>query len=182
MGTKFEINTKMLKRLEDIPVQFRLGPLDRCMKAFAKPIAEAAKALAPSSRSTGSRKKWSKRFANDPKFSGVESSKHTGFKVLKNGSVIIGFKFEKGNKQQFINPSRRGAGREQNFWGAPGQVIKTISRRGTPYTYIRKTGSVGVLFHRSNRAVVRAFDQNKSVAKSEFIMQAQREAKGFNLG
>jgi hypothetical protein len=182
MAITFEINTKMLKRLEDIPLEIRLGPLDRCMKAFAKPIEERLKSLAPSSRKSGSRIRWSKKLSKDPKFASIDSGPHTGSKLLRNGGLVIGFKFEKGNKQQFINPVKRGMGREHNFWGAPGQVIFTISRKGMAYSYVRKKDSIGLVFHRSDRAVVKSFQQTKDAARTQFILQAQREVKGLNLG
>ncbi|NBW22290.1 MAG: hypothetical protein EBR82_81495, partial [Caulobacteraceae bacterium] len=99
----FTFDEYQIAKLTQIPELLRLGPAERCLKAMAKPIAERAKSLAPSSRVTGTRKKWSAKFNKDAKWQ-IDSGKQMGIKTIrhnKGARVYIGAKWPKGNKQQF---------------------------------------------------------------------------------
>jgi hypothetical protein len=191
---EIEINEALIKAVSDIPLTLRNGPLGRCLGSFAIPIARQAGSLATSSRETGSRERWSKRFKNNAAFQN-DSKQHFSHKVLRNGiGVYIGATYPKGNKQQFVMPIKKGDSYDRYHWGKPGQTITTTSRRGTTYTYIRgqsknkkknankRNNPTTARFSVQERATVRAFDQTKQSAESAFLAQLQKEIKEIRFG
>lgn len=193
-GVKIEINEALLKAVADIPLTLRNGPLGRCLGSFAKPIARQAGSNASSSRETGSRKKWSKKFKNNGAFQN-DSKQHFGHKVLRNGiAVYIGAQYPKGNKQQFLNPTKKGDSYDRYHWGKPGQTITSTSRKGTTYTYTRgqsknprknnnkRNNPTTARYPIQERATVRAFDQTQATAEAAFLNQLNKEIKELRLG
>jgi hypothetical protein len=179
---EIKINEKLLRQLDQIPVLLRQGPLDRCLKAFGQPIKERAKTLAPSSRESGSRLKWSRRFKDNQAFQN-DSGKEMGVKVLKSGiGVIVGATHPKGNKQQFGSPRKKGDSYQRNFWGKAGQQVQKTSKRGRVFVVVRKTKAKTATFPVKDRPVARAYDQQKASAESAFLAQLNKEIKGLNLG
>ena len=194
LSTKIEINHELIKAVSDIPVLLRNGPLGRCLGAFGKPIARQAGTQARSSRKSGSRLKWSRKFKNAANFQN-DSKQHFSHKVGKSGVVVwIGATYPKGSKQQFVMPSKKGDSYTRYHWGKPGQTIVTTSRRGTSYTYTRgqsqnakankekRNNPTTARFPVQERATVRAFDQTQSNAEAEFLAQLQKEIKELRLG
>ena len=179
---EIKINESLIKAVSDIPLTLRNGPLGRCLGAFAKPIASQAGSLATSSRETGSRKRWSKKFKNNAAFQN-DSKQHFGHKVLRNGiGVYIGATYPKGNKQQFVMPIKRGDSYKRYHWGKPGQTIVSVSRKGKQFTFINNSKETTARFPIKERATVRAFDQTQSSAESAFLSQLQKEIKELKIG
>ena len=113
---EFTFDEKQIEQLMQIPELLRLKPAERCLIAMAKPVVERAKALAPSSRVTGTRNKWSAKLKNDAKWQ-IDSGKHMGSKTVrhnKGARVYIGAKWPNGNKQQF---DAKADGRRHILWG-----------------------------------------------------------------
>lgn len=182
MSTEIEINREMLKAVEQIPLLLRDGPLGRCLGAFAKPIAASAGSLATSSRSTGSREKWSKKFKNKAEFQN-DSKQHFSHKVLRNGiAVYIGATYKQGLKQQFVMPVRKGDSYTRYHWGKPGSVIVSTSKKGTVFTRFANSKETTATFPKADRATVRAFDQNRFTAESAFLAQLNKEIKELRIG
>jgi len=124
-----------------------------------------------------------------------DSKQHFSHKVGKSGVVVwIGATYPKGNKQQFVMPSKKGDRYTRYHWGKPGQTIVSTSRRGTSYTYTRgqsqntkanaekRNNPTIARFPVQERATVRAFDQTRSTAEAEFSAQLQKEIKELRLG
>ena len=155
-----DFNEDMITQLEKIPLQLRLGPGERCLRAMSKPVLELAKQLAPSSRESGSRKKWSAKFKNDPKWS-VDSRNHLGVKTIKNNRatrIYIGAKYPQGNKQQFDASPK---GRRVFYWGRDAGKVR---QRPNPH-WLQK-----------------AYDETKSQQLAAFNEQLAKELKELRLG
>jgi hypothetical protein len=155
-----EFNENMIRSLERIPALLRVDAGDRCLRAMAKPVVERAKQLAPSSRQSGSRKKWSQKLKGDAKWN-VDSGRHIAAKVskLQRGvRVYIGASFPKGNKQQFDASPK---GRRMFFWGKDSGRIK---QRPNPH-FLKK-----------------AFDETKSQQIEAFNTQLKAELQEMKLG
>lgn len=177
-----EINQALIKAVEDIPLTLRNGPLGRCLGAFGRPIAKQAGSIARSSRATGSREKWSKKFKNNAAFQN-DSKQHFSHKVGRSGIVVwVGATYPKGNKQQFVMPVRRGDTYTRYHWGKPGQTITTTSRKGTVYTRTANSKPTTARFPIQERATVKAFDQTRQSAESAFLQQLNKEIKELRLG
>jgi hypothetical protein len=193
MTTAIEINESLIKAAGDIPITLRNGPLGRCLGAFAKPVASVAAGLAVSSRKSGSRLKWSKKFKQRTEFQN-DSKDHYGHKVFKGGvGVVIGATHHKGNKQQFVMPSKKGDSYDRNLWGKPGSTIVSTSKTGKTYTYVRgvsknprkQAGNKNpqrATFPVSERAPVKAFQQTQATAEAAFLEQLNKEMKELRLG
>jgi len=182
MSVNIEINQALIKAVEDIPLTLRNGPLGRCLEAFGRPIAKQAGSIARSSRATGSRKKWSKRFKNNAAFQN-DSKQHFSHKVGRSGIVVwVGATYPNGNKQQFVMPVRRGDTYTRYHWGKPGQTITTTSRKGTVYTRTANSKPTTARFPIQERATVKAFDRTRQAAESAFLQQLNKEIKELRLG
>jgi hypothetical protein len=124
LNIKIEFNDAMIAELMRIPDLLRLGPAERCLADMGKVVAQRAKQLAPSSRQTGSRKKWSNKLKNDSRWSGVDSGQHMGVKTVKHNRgarIYIGARYPQGNKQQFDASPK---GRRVFYWGKDSGRIK----------------------------------------------------------
>lgn len=183
MSFEATINVELISKLSAIPMMLRAGPYGRCMEAYGKAIVPRAESLAISSRETGSRKKWSKRFRNDPKFASIDSRDHMGSKAAKSGlAVFVGAKYPKGNKQQFIMPVKKGDSYTRYHWGKPGSPIIRNSKRGKQYVAINNSKPTTATFPKSERSVVKAYDQMHSAAENAFVDQLAKEIKELKLG
>jgi hypothetical protein len=149
---------------------------------FAKPIARATEPLSRSSRESGSRNRWSRKYKNNPAFSN-DSRKHIGHKVGKSGvAVWIGAQYPKGNKQQFVMPYKKGTTYTRNLWGKKGQKVLRTSRRGNQYYATVGADPQTANFPNNERAPVRAYDQTRSQAEAAFLDQLQKEIKELRIG
>lgn len=161
ISIQVSFDEKMVADLLRIPEVLRLGPADRCLSAMCKPIVAKAKALAPSSRRSGSRRKWSQKIKNDPKWSGIDSGKHIGMKVAKHNKgarVFVGAQYPKGNKQQFdASPN----GRRVKLWGRDAGRVRL---RDNPH-FLQK-----------------AYDETKGAQIAAFEKQFAIEIKELKLG
>lgn len=162
MSIEIKINEQLLKDLEQIPLKMRAGPLDRCLKAYGEPIANYAKTIAPSSKNTGSRNKWSDKYKLNAEYQN-ESRKHYGVKVLKASvGVIIGAEWTKGNKQQFVHPFKKGDSYKRHvLW---------------------KKKVVMIRFPRNEQPIVKAVRATQSAAEAAFRTQFEKEIKELKLG
>jgi hypothetical protein len=162
LDTGITINTELIKAVESIPIQLRNGPFGRCLGKFGNVVAKATPALARSSRETGSRLKWSKKFKNNPAFQN-DSRKTFTHKVLKNGlTVLVGPVYDQGNKQQFVMPRKHGDTYVHVLWG-------------------RRTNRT-ITYPMHERAHVRAFNQTEGTASASYLSQLEKECKELNLG
>jgi hypothetical protein len=149
---------------------------------FAKPIARATEPLSRSSRESGSRNRWSRKYKNNPAFSN-DSRKHIGHKVGKSGvAVWIGAQYPKGNKQQFVMPYKKGTTYTRNLWGKKGQKVLRTSRRGNQYYATVGADPQTANFPNNERAPVRAYDQTRTQAEAAFLDQLQKEIKELRIG
>ena len=164
MSIEININEQLLKDLEQIPLTLRVGPLDRCLKAYGQPIADYAKTIAPSSRSTGTRKKWSAKYKRNAAYQN-NSGENFGVKVLKSAvGVVIGAKYPIGNKQQFVHPFKRGDSyRKHILWG-------------------KKEADRPLRFPRNEQPIVKAVRTMQSAAEAAFRTQLEKEIKELKLG
>jgi hypothetical protein len=161
-GFQIDIDIRLVNAVGKIPVLLRAGPLPRCLTAFGKPIAKAAPTFARSSRATGTRLKWSRKYKLNPAYQ-VDSGKYFGTKVPKHGmAVIVGAKYPQGNKQQFNMPARKGDTYEHVLWG-------------------RRTGRT-IRFPVEDRATRRAFTSAKMVSIHQFLAQLRKELGELKLG
>lgn len=194
MTTEIKINRKLIEEISKIPITLRNGPFGRCLGKFGDPIARRAVVLGTSSRATRSRTRrihngtisggWSKRYKDDPRWSGIDSRNHFGRKVGKQGVwVIVGAIHPKGNKQQFVHPSKNGDSYTRYHWGKPGQLI-SYEKNGKNVSYIRQSkGSTSVArFPKEQRAVVQAFRREEKTAEERFLIQLQKELRELRLG
>lgn len=182
MGSSIEINMELIKAIGAIPLTLRNGPFGRCLGEFAKPIARATEPLSRSSRESGGRKRWSKKYKDNPAFSN-DSRKHIGHKVGKSGVVVyVGAQYPKGNKQQFVMPYKKGTSYTRYLWGKPGQQVLRTSRRGNQYYATVGAKAQTANFPNNERAPVRAYDQTRSQAEAAFLDRLQKEIKELRLG
>lgn len=127
MTLEIQINfdEAQIEKLLQIPLLMRLGPAERILKAMAKPVIERAKSIAPSSRRSGTRKKWSKKYKNNPNYQ-EDSGRHIGMKYIKTergGLMIVGGKYPRANKQNY----EAGDKRKIVYWGKKTSEIKRIN-------------------------------------------------------
>ncbi|MEI6358726.1 MAG: hypothetical protein WCO50_00180 [Synechococcus sp. ELA619] len=182
MSVSIQINEELIKAVGDIPITLRNGPLGRCLGSFAKPIAQTAGSLATSSRASGSRLKWSKKFKDNPRFQN-DSKKHFGHKVLKSAvGVLVGATHPQGNKQQFVMPAKRGETYTRHSWGKLGSTIVYRSRTGKTYTRINRSKPTLASFPQAERATVKAFRQSGGSAEAAFLDQLSKEMKELRIG
>jgi hypothetical protein len=182
LSASIQINEALIKAVGDIPITLRSGPLGRCLGSFAKPIAQTAGSLATSSRATGSRLKWSKKFKNNAKFQN-DSKKHFGHKVLKSAvGVLVGATHPQGNKQQFVMPIKRGPSYTRHSWGKTGSTIVYTSRTGKTYTRINNSKATVANFPLAERATIKAYRQSGSSAETAFLDQLNKEMKELRIG
>lgn len=193
MSIDIQINENLIKGLSQIPITLRSGPLVKCLTAFGKPIATTMSQLARSSRQSGSRKKWSKKYKNNAAYQN-DSGKHFGVKASSYGiGIWVGAYYPRGNKQQFVMPAAAES-YTRYYWGKPGQTITTTSRKGTQYTYVRgspvksrftgpRRGNPGTAnYPREARATVRGFDQAKGQAEAAFLNELNKQIKELRIG
>ncbi len=182
MSTTIEINEDLIRQIGQIPLMLRNAPFGRCLGAFAKPVAAACQGHAQSSRATGSRLKWSKKFKNNAAFQN-DSRQHFNHKVFKGGvGVVIGATYPKGNKQQFVMPYRKGESYTRNHWGKPGSPVIYTGRSGRQYTRINRSKATVATFPKEQRAPMRAYRQTSGAAEAAFVNQLQKEVKELRIG
>ena len=161
LNIKIEFNDAMIAELMRIPDLLRLGPAERCLNAMAKPIIAKAKDLAPSSRGSGSRRKWSAKLKNDTQWSSVDSARHMGARAVKHNRgarIYVGAQYPKGNKQQFGSPKK---GRRVFYWGKDAGMT---------------------LLRPRDHFMQRAYDQTRGEQMSAFNTQLAKEIKELRIG
>ena len=150
----------MLAKIMQIPLLMRLGPSERVLKAMAKPIVTKAKAIAPNSITSGTRKKWGKKYKDNAAWQ-ISSGKHIKTKYLKNergGVLIVGGDHPKANKLNF----EAGENRKVFYWGVDSGKVKRINP--------------------SERFMQRAYDETKAAQQSAGYAQLEKEIKELKLG
>jgi hypothetical protein len=161
---KLELNEQAIQQLRRIPVLLRLGPAERTLKAMAKPIVDRAKAIAPSSVKSGSRKKWGKNKTAkfDPSsWAKNEARNNIGFVYRKGengGYLVIGGKSPNANSLNFDAGKRR----RVFYWGKDAGRTKRVEP--------------------SERFMQKALDQTKSAQESAGFRQLEKELKELKLG
>jgi len=156
---KITFDESQLAKLMKIPVLMRLGPAERILKAMAKPIVVRAKAIAPNSRTSGTRDKMS----SETKAKWPESGKNHIKMIYRKGDgggyLVIGASDPLGNSLNFDSSSR---GRKVFYWGKDSGKIKRVEP--------------------SQRFMQKAFDETKSAQISAGNAQLEKEMKELNLG
>jgi hypothetical protein len=159
MELKITFDESQLAKLMKIPVLMRLGPAERILKAMAKPIVVRAKAIAPNSRTSGTRDKMS----SETKAKWPESGKNHIKMIYRKGDgggyLVIGASDPLGNSLNFDSSSR---GRKVFYWGKDSGKIKRVEP--------------------SQRFMQKAFDETKSAQISAGNAQLEKEMKELNLG
>ena len=155
---KIEFSQAQLAKLLRIPVLMRLGPAERVLKAMAKPVVARGKALAPRSRTSGTRDKMTaKASAKWPE----EARNNIGFVYRKGengGYLVIGGKSPKANSLNFD----AGKGRKVFYWGKD----QGRSKRVAP----------------SERFMQKALDETRSAQEAAGFAQLEKEMKELNIG
>ena len=159
MDLKMTFDESQLAKLLKIPVLMRLGPAERIVKAMAKPIVIRAKAIAPNSRTSGTRDKMSP----ETKAKWPESGKNHIRVIYRKGDgggyLVIGANDPLGNSLNFDASDR---GRKVFYWGKDSGKIKRVEP--------------------SQRFMQKAFDETKSAQVSAGNAQLEKEMKELNLG
>jgi hypothetical protein len=157
---QISFDESQLAKLAQIPVLMRLKPAENVLKAMAKPVVERAKSIAPSSRRSGTRKKWSRKYKDNAAYQ-EDSHKHIGIKFLRTGSgglVIVGGKYPRANKFNY----EAGDKRKVVYWGKKTSKVKRINP--------------------SERFMQKAFDETRSQQVTAGNAQLEKETKELNLG
>jgi hypothetical protein len=159
MELKITFDESQLAKLMKIPLLMRLGPAERILKAMAKPIVVRAKAIAPNSRTSGTRDKMS----SETKAKWPESGKNHIKMIYRKGDgggyLVIGASDPLGNSLNFDSSSR---GRKVFYWGKDSGKVKRVEP--------------------SQRFMQKAFDETKSAQISAGNAQLEKELKELNLG
>ena len=159
MDLKMTFDESQLAKLLKIPVLMRLGPAERIVKAMAKPIVIRAKAIAPNSRTSGTRDKMSP----ETKAKWPESGKNHIRVIYRKGDgggyLVIGANDPLGNSLNFDASDR---GRKVFYWGKDSGKIKRVEP--------------------SQRFMQKAFDETKSAQVLAGNAQLEKEMKELNLG
>lgn len=149
-----------IQKLLNIPLLMRLAPAERVLKAMAKPVIERAKSIAPSSRRSGTRKKWSRKYKDNPAYQ-EDSGKYIGMKYIKTergGLMIVGGKYPRANKQNY----EAGDKRKVVYWGKKTSKIKRINP--------------------SERFMQKAFDETRAQQVTSGNEQLTKELRELSLG
>jgi len=160
MEIQITFDQSHLDKLAKIPVLLRLKPAENVLKAMAKPVIDKAKSIAPSSRRSGTRKKWSRKYKNNPAYQD-DSGRHIGKKFIRTGSgglVIIGGIYPRANKQNY----EAGATRKVVYWGKKTSKVKRIDPK--------------------ERFMQKAFDETIALQVTAGNTQLEKELKELNLG
>jgi len=156
---RIDFNEQQLAQLLKIPVLIRLAPAERTLKAMAKPIVDRAKAIAPSSVKSGSRKKWSKKTA--AKWQMNEARNNIGYVYRKGengGYLVIGGKSPNANSLNFDSGKRR----QIFYWGKDAGRSKRVEP--------------------SERFMQKALDETKSAQESAGFKQLEKELRELKIG
>ena len=164
MEISIAFNESAIAQLKKIPLLMRLGPAERILKAMGKPIVVRAKAIAPNSRTSGTRKKMSSERSPSQTISKwPESGKNHIRMIYRKGDgggyLIMGANDPLGNSLNFDSSSK---GRKVFYWGKDSGKIKRVEP--------------------SQRFMQKAFDETKSAQVSAGNAQLEKEMKELNLG
>ena len=164
MDLTITFNESAITQLLKIPVLMRLGPAERILKAMAKPIVVQAKAIAPDSRTSGTRNKMSGE--NSPSNTAAKwpgsGKKHIRAIYRKGdggGYLVIGADDPLGNSLNFDSSNK---GRKVFYWGKDSGKVKRVEP--------------------SQRFMQKAVDETKSAQVSAGNAQLEKEMKELNLG
>lgn len=161
LDLEIHFDEAQIAKLLNIPLHLRLGPAERVLKAMAKPVVAKAKAIAPSSRRSGTRKKWSAKYKNNASYQN-DSGKSIGFVYRKNdrgGYLVIGGLHPQANKQNFDSSDK---GRKVKYWGKDAGKVKRIEPK--------------------ERFMQKAFDETRPQQIAAGNKQLEIELKELNLG
>jgi hypothetical protein len=165
MSLEIEIHfdEAQIAALLNIPLHLRLGPAERVLKAMAKPVVAKAKAIAPSSRKSGTRYKWAQKIKQNAAWQN-DSGKHIGYVYRKTerggyrGYLVIGGMHPQAKKQNFD----AGKDRKVMYWGRDAGKTKRIDPK--------------------DRFMQKAFDETRSLQISAGNTQLEKELKELNFG
>ena len=159
MEISIAFNESAIAQLLKIPVLMRLGPAERILKAMAKPIVVRAKAIAPNSRTSGTRDKMSAEAKAKWPESGKNHIKMIYRKGEGGGYLVIGANDPLGNSLNFDSSNK---GRKVFYWGVDSGKIKRVEP--------------------SQRFMQKAFDETRSAQVSAGNAQLEKEMKELNIG
>ena len=156
---RIDFDESQLAKIMQIPLLLRLAPAERILKAMAKPIVAKAKAIAPDSRKSGTRKRMSKK--TDAKWPETGRN-HIGFVYRKSeggGYLVIGGKSPKANSFNFDSSKK---GRKVVYWGRSSGLVKRVEP--------------------SERFMQKAFDTTRAAQISAGNAQLEKECKELQIG
>jgi hypothetical protein len=159
MDLKIEFDESQLAKLMRIPLLMRLAPAERVLKAMAKPVIAKGKAIAPNSRSSGTRAKMSKEASGRWT---EEGRNHLGFvyrKTDSGGYLVMGAKDPKGNS---LNFDASDTGRKVKYWGKDAGKVKRVEPQ--------------------DRFMQRAADETRPAQITAGNAQLEIEIRSLNLG
>lgn len=189
-GIQIEINEALIKQVLKLPLMIQKEVIGKCLAAYSKPIANKTEILATSSVYTKSRYPrvykgkrsggWSLKYSSNPKWSGISSLNHAGYKVGRYGmSTWIGFQYPKGNKQQFVHPIKKGDSYKRYNWGIPGVTYTYMNRFGTVVSFVRNTPAGVNKFPIKDRPTIRAYHRAKSASESAFLNELKKQTSSL---
>lgn len=149
-SVKVEYNSQRINRiLNQIPVMVQASAYDKGLRPAAKVVQDRARQLAPSSKESGSRKRWSQKMRASR--AGVKPLKQSiKTKVVRPGKnkvpyAVVGPERPWGNIAHFISPLKKNT-REVVLWG----------------------NRTGMMARKDNDFMKRAFDETKQQAARAF--------------
>jgi len=161
---KIEFDEAVIAKLLQMPLLLRLAPAERILKAMAKPIAVKGKELAPSSRKSGERNRWGKKYTSNAAYQN-DSGKSIGYAFRKTetgGYLIVGGLYPQANKQNYDS----GKDRTIKLWGHNPVKYPITVKRVDP----------------KDRFMQRAFDETRDAQLSAGFKQLETEIKELKLG
>jgi len=164
LSLTLDLDEAMIAILIQVPLHLRLAPAERVLKAMAKPIVEKAKSIAPSSRKSGERNRWGKKYKGDASYQN-DSGQSIGFvfrKTETGGYLVIGGKHPQAGKQNYD----AGKDRTIKLWG------------NNPVKYPIRVKRI----EPKDRFMHRAYDETRDAQLSAGFKQLETEIKELKIG
>jgi hypothetical protein len=164
LSLTLDLDEAMIAKLMQVPLHLRLAPSERVLKAMAKPIIEKAKYIAPSSRKSGTRNKWSEKYKSNAAYQN-DSGQSLGMvyrKTESGGYLMVGGKHPQANKQNYDS----GKDRTIKLWGRNPVKYPITNKRVDP----------------KDRFMQRAFDETRDAQLSAGFKQLETEIKELKIG
>jgi len=160
LDIELTFDESQLQKLMEIPLLLRMKSAERVLKAMGKVVVARGKALAPSSRKSGTRDKWSQKYKKNAAYQN-DSGRSIGYvfrPTEQGGYLVIGGIYPLANKQNF----EAGTKRKVLYWGRDSGKVKRIDPK--------------------ERFMTKAFDETRQEQITAGNKQLEREAQELNFG